>query len=100
MNLEAKREGFVRNMTVRVVGILNKACEETRVFESRCQTNRKENFIDLFIPVSWAAAKAIQCPEKKPIFIWLSPGMAQRSSNDSDLFGRKDALAKGVLQSP
>jgi hypothetical protein len=76
MNLEAKREWFVRNMTVRVVGILNKACEETRVFESRCQTNRKENFIDLFIPVSWAAAKAIQYSEKKPIFIWLSIGIA------------------------
>jgi hypothetical protein len=85
-------------MTVRVVGISNKACEETQIFERRCQTNRKENFIDLFMPVLWwAVAKAIQHPEKKPIFIWLSLGIAQGRSNDCDLFGRKDALAKGVF---
>jgi hypothetical protein len=63
-------------MTVRVVGVLNKAGEETRIFKRRGQTNRKENLIDLFIPVSWAAAKAIQSSEKEPIFIWLSLGIA------------------------
>ncbi len=75
INVEAKREWLVRNMTVRVVGVLNKAGEVTRIFKRTGQTNRKENFIDLFIPVSWAAAKAIQFSEKKLIFIWLSLGI-------------------------
>ncbi len=97
INVEAEREWFLRNMTFRVVGISNKACEETRIFERRCQTNRKENFIDLFIPLLWAAAKAIQRPEKKPIFIRLSLGITRGRSNNCDLFGRKDALAKGIF---
>jgi hypothetical protein len=75
INIEAKREWLVRNMTVRVVGVSNKAGKETRIFKRRDQTNRKENFIDLFIPVSWAVGKAIQCSEKKPILIWLSLGI-------------------------
>ncbi len=80
-------------MTV-VVGILNKACEETGVFERRCQTNREEDFIDLFLPVLWAAAKAIQHPEKKPIIICLRLGIPQGRSNDSDLFRREDFFGK------
>ncbi len=76
ISVMAKREWLVRNMTIRVVGVSNKAGEETRIFKRRDQTNRKENFIDFFIPVSWAATKAIQCSEKKPIFIWLSLGIA------------------------
>jgi hypothetical protein len=72
IKVEAKREWLVRNMTIKVVGVSNKAGEETRIFERRGQTNRKENFIDLFILVLWAAAKAMQCSEKKPILIWLS----------------------------
>jgi hypothetical protein len=55
INVEDKREWLVKNMTVRVVGVLNKAGEETGIFDRRDQTIRKENFIDLFIPISWAA---------------------------------------------
>jgi hypothetical protein len=76
INIVSKREWLVRNMTIRVVGVSNKADEETRIFKRRDQTNRKENFIDLFIPVLWAAAKVVQCSKKKPIFIWLSLGIA------------------------
>ena len=59
INVEAKREWFVRNMAIRVIGISDKACEETRIFKRRCQANRKKNLIDLFIPVLYAAEKAI-----------------------------------------
>jgi hypothetical protein len=46
-------------MAVKVIGISDKACEETLIFKRRCQVNKKKNLIDLFIPVLYAAEKAI-----------------------------------------
>jgi hypothetical protein len=62
----------IGNMTVGIVGISNKTCEEARILKRRSKTNGKENVFDFLVPMSRAAAKAIQNPEKKPIFIWLS----------------------------
>ncbi len=33
INIEAQKEWFVGNIAARVVGIMYKACEETRIFE-------------------------------------------------------------------
>jgi hypothetical protein len=97
INVETKREGVIRNMTVGIVGILNKTGVETQILERRGKTNGKENFVDFLIPMSRAAAKAIKSLEKKPIFIWLSLGITRGRSNDGNLFRGQNTLAKCIF---
>ena len=97
INLVAKREWLVRNMTVRVVGVSNKADEETRIFKRRDQTNRKENFIDLFIPVLWAAAKAIQFQRRSQYSFGSASGLPEGGQMIVTSLGGRMPLAKGLF---
>ncbi len=81
-------------MTVRIIGISTKTCEEARILERRCKTDVNKNFVDFLVPMLRAAAKAIQRLEKKPIFIQLSLWITQGRLNNSKLFQGQNTLAK------
>jgi hypothetical protein len=87
----------IRNITVGIVGILNKTGEGARILERRGKTDGKENFVDFLIPMLRAAAKAIKSLEKKPIFIWLSLGITRGRPINGNLFQGQNALAKCVF---
>ncbi len=84
-------------MTVDIVGISSKTSEEARILKRRGKTNGKKKFVYFIVPMSRAAAKAIESLEKKPIFIWLSLGITQGRSDDGNLFWGKNALTKCIF---
>jgi hypothetical protein len=47
--------------------------------------------------VTGATTKAIKCLQQKPIFMRISLGIAQRQTNDRNLFRRKNALAECIF---
>ncbi len=81
-------------MTVGIVGISNKTCEEAWILKRGGKTNGKENIGDFLVPMLRAATKAIKGPEKKPIFIWLGLWITQGRSNNGNLFRGQNALEK------
>jgi hypothetical protein len=44
-----------------------------------------------------ATTKTVECPFKKPIFIWRCLGITTGRAYDSNLVGWKNALTEGVL---
>jgi hypothetical protein len=63
------------------------------VFEAKTE----EDALYLCVPVAGAAAEAIQCAFKKPIFIFLGAGVANGWLDNCYLIRRKNALAEGVF---
>jgi hypothetical protein len=84
----------IGNMTAGIFGILNKTGEEAPILKRGGKTDGKENIGDFLVPMSRAVAKAIEGPEKKPIFIWLSLWITQGRLNNGNLFQGQICLGK------
>jgi hypothetical protein len=71
-----------------VSGVHNETGVQTRIMGVRDESHREKDGIDLVIPVTRTATKAIKSFAEKPIFIRLSSGISRRRANDCDFLGR------------
>jgi hypothetical protein len=87
------RGGGVRG----VIGVDDVSAEEAWVVCVLFEAESLQNGLDLHVPMSWAAAEAVQCPLQEPIFILFCVGITNGRFDNGDFVRRENTVAEGVL---
>jgi len=92
INIQSKGEWSGGDVRGRIVGVVDGACEQTRIRGIRFEADAGKDRRNLVVPVLGTAAEAVQSFLEEPIFIFASIGVSNGGFHDSDFIVGDDKM--------